>query len=224
MNKYKLVMFDLDGTLTDSGPGIVKSPGILNSIRYTQKMMELPEITEEQMRSHVGPPMEESYNRNFGLTGDDLKKAVMYHKEYAVMKGYKEIELYQGIKQLFDMLKAKDIKIAVATLKAHVTAIKIFDSLEMTDVFDYIIGTDVKDPKTKAELLMDCISNMGCRKEECVLVGDSKYDAIGAQEAGIDFIAVTYGFGFAKAENIEYPCVKVADNTTDIYNYICDDD
>lgn len=64
MKKYKLVIFDMDGTIADT------SPGIFNSIRYTEEKMGLPEINYEQMYSHVGPPMEESYNRNFGLTGD----------------------------------------------------------------------------------------------------------------------------------------------------------
>ena len=73
--KYKLVIFDLDGTLADT------SPGILNSIRYTQKKMNLPEISLEKMYSHIGPPMAESYNRNFGLTGDKLQQAINYHKE-----------------------------------------------------------------------------------------------------------------------------------------------
>lgn len=68
---YKAVIFDLDGTLADT------SPGILNIIRYTQKMMDLSEITLEKMYSHVRPPMEESYGRNFGLTGDRLQQAIV---------------------------------------------------------------------------------------------------------------------------------------------------
>ena len=90
MSKYKLVIFDMDGTLADT------SPGILNSIRYTIKQMGLNEISLEQMYSHVGPPMEESYNRNFGLTGDSLKQAVSYHKEYAIQKGFKELTWLQN--------------------------------------------------------------------------------------------------------------------------------
>lgn len=190
MSKYELIIFDLDGTLADT------SPGILNSIRYAQKMMNLPEITLEQMYSHVGPPMEESYHRNFGLTGDELNQAVSFHKEYAMKQGYREIELYKGIPELLDELKKHGYKTAVATLKAHTTALKIFESLNLTDKFDIIKGVDIDNPMTKAQLLEHCIMAIGVAKEKALLIGDSIYDANGAQEVGIDFLGVTYGFGF----------------------------
>ena len=144
MKKYKLVIFDMDGTIADT------SPGIFNSIRYTEEKMGLPEITYEQMYSHVGPPMEESYNRNFGLTGDELKKAVMYHKEYAITQGFKELKIYDGMLPLIDELRKNGIKTAVATLKAHATIIKIFESFGISDKFDEVIGVSQDEPKTKA--------------------------------------------------------------------------
>ncbi len=196
MSKYKLIIFDLDGTLADT------SPGILNSIRYAQKMMDLPPITLEQMYSHVGPPMEESYHRNFGLTGEPLRKAIAYHKEYAIKQGYKEIRLYDGIEELLSALKTSGYKTAVATLKAHSTALKIFESLNMTDKFDVIKGVDSEDPMTKAQLLQYCIEILNVSQERALLIGDSIYDAKGAQEAGIDFLGVTYGFGFKSKEDI----------------------
>lgn len=200
MSKYEFIIFDLDGTLADT------SPGILNSIRYAQKMMDLPPITLEQMYSHVGPPMEESYHRNFGLTGEMLKKAVAYHKEYAMKQGYKEIKLYDGIEELLSALKNSGYKTAVATLKAHSTALKIFESLNMTDKFDVIKGVDSENPMTKAQLLQYCIDVLNVQKEKSLLIGDSIYDAKGAEEVGIDFLAVTYGFGFKKADDTS--CVK----------------
>lgn len=197
MSKYELIIFDLDGTLADT------SPGILNSIRYAQKMMELPEITPEQMYSHIGPPMEESYHRNFGLTGEKLKQAVSYHKEYAIKQGYKEIELYKDIPELLNELKKNGYKTAVATLKAHATAVKIFESLDLTDRFDAIKGVDINDPLTKAQLLESCLVMTDTPREKALLVGDSTYDAIGAQEAGIDFLGVTYGFGFHEKKDVD---------------------
>lgn len=84
MSKYKLVIFDMDGTLADT------SPGILNSVRYVQRQMNLPEITLEEMYSHVGPPMEESYNRNFGLTGSELKKRLSFIKNTRLITAIKK--------------------------------------------------------------------------------------------------------------------------------------
>lgn len=130
MSKYAHIIFGLDGTLEDT------STGIFNSIRYVQKMMKLPPITLKQMYSHVGPPMEESYHRNFGLTGESLHKVIAYHKEYAMKQEYMEIRLYDGIEELLSALKNSGYKTAVATLKSHTTALKIFESLHITSKFD----------------------------------------------------------------------------------------
>ena len=215
MNKYKLVIFDMDGTLADT------SPGILNCIRYTQEKMALPQITLEQMYSHVGPPMHESYNRNFGLTGEELDKAVSYHKEYAMNKGYKELEFYEGIEQLLIWLRKNGIMTAVATLKAHSTAEKILETYDMAKYFDIVIGVDAANPMTKSQLLDYCTEKSGIAKSEAVLIGDSEYDAIGAEESGISFIAVTYGFGFKnEADTSGHPCVAVCKSVSDIENVL----
>lgn len=205
----KLVIFDMDGTLADT------SEGIFNSIRYTQKMMNLPEITYAQMLSHVGPPMEKSYARNFGLSGELLKRAVQYHKEYAMKKGYRELKVYDGIIDLLEKLKNAGIRTAVATLKAQTTAEKIAKEY-FPDLFDVIIGTNLENPLTKAEMLIKCIDNFQLSKSDVVLVGDSIYDAKGAEEAGMDFIAVTYGFGFQPNEDIPANHIAAMDNPNDL--------
>ena len=205
----KLVIFDMDGTLADT------SEGIFNSIRYTQKMMDLPEITYEQMLSHVGPPMEESYARNFGLSGESLKKAVQYHKEYAMKKGYRELKVYDGIIDLLEKLRNAGIRTAVATLKAQTTAEKIAKEY-FPNLFDVVIGANQNNPMTKAEMLLKCIDKFKFSKSNAVLVGDSIYDAKGAAEAEIDFIAVTYGFGFQPNEDIPENHIAVADNPNDL--------
>lgn len=213
--KYKLVIFDLDGTLADT------SLGVVNCVKYTQKKMGLPEITKEQLYSHVGPPMEESYSRNFGLTGDKLKTAVELHKEYAVFQGYRELTVYEGIYQLLNELRESEIKTAVATLKAQTTAEKIFKEYKMDNLFDIVIGTNSDNPKTKTQLLEECLNEVGIDREKAVLIGDSKYDAIGAEQANIDFIAVTYGFGFkSKLDLADIKYVAVCDSATQLKNML----
>lgn len=213
--KYKLIIFDLDGTLADT------SPGILNSIRYVQKKMKLPEISLEKMYSHIGPPMAESYNRNFGLAGRKLQEAVNYHKEYAMIQGYKEIKLYDGIIELLDRIRTNGSKTAVATLKAHSTTLKIFDYLGIKEKFDIIKGVDPQKHQTKAELLAECLKDAKCNKSKAVLIGDSKYDAIGAEQVGIDFIAVTYGFGFKTSDDLNgFKPIGVADSVDDLFTLL----
>ena len=213
--EYKFVIFDLDGTLADT------SAGVVNSVRYTQKKMELPEITREQLYSHVGPPMEESYNRNFGLTGEKLRQAVELHKEYAVTNGYRELTVYDGIYELLNGLRANDIKTGVATLKAQTTVEKIFAEYKLDKLFDVVTGTDSANPKSKAQLLQECLVAAGAEKAETVLIGDSSYDAIGAEQVGIDFIAVTYGFGFKSEEDVrKYDCVAVCEGVNALIKYL----
>lgn len=200
MSRYKLIIFDLDGTIADT------SPGILNSIRYTQKKMNLPEISLEKMYSHVGPPMEESYHNNFGLEGEALKQAVAFHKEYAVKNGYRELVLYDGMLECLKKLEAAGYLMAVATLKSQGTAVKIFESLGIADKFAVIAGTVPEKHMTKSMLLESCMEKTGVEKAQTVLVGDSSYDAIGAKEANVDFIGATYGFGFKNGEDVDnYP-------------------
>lgn len=213
MNRYKLVVFDFDGTVADT------SEGIFNSIRYVERKMNLPEITAEQMRSYVGPPVEESYSRNFGLIGEDLKKAVAYHKEYAVKQGYRELRIYDGILELLKMLRDKGYLTAVATLKAQDTVEKIVDCFKIKKDFDFVAGVTV--PTSKSELISRCMAELHCRAEETVLIGDSEYDALGAREAGADFIAVTYGYGFASDEDVNvYKAVGVASSVKEIFEII----
>lgn len=215
MEFSNLIIFDLDGTLADT------SEGIYNCIRYAQEKMGLTPITSEQMRSHIGPPMHESYERNFHLSGQDLEKAVRYHKEYALTKGLFEASLYEGVPELLSQLRELGYKLAVATLKYEETAQKMLTFLKIAQYFNVICGalSDVK--LTKAQLLNKCIQLCGGTQETSMLVGDSSYDAIGAQEAGIDFFGVTYGFGFKNKQEVgKFPNVGCAETVEEIGKFI----
>lgn len=212
MHKYKLAIFDFDGTIADT------SEGIFNSIRYTQKMMGLPGITTEQMCSHVGPPIEESYKKNFGLIDEELKRAISFHKEYAVRQGYRELKLYDGIIETLSRLRDSGYKTALATLKAQDTVDKILDCFKIRDSFDFVVGSISSSSKT--ELVLKCIEKLGCSKTETVLTGDSEYDAIGALNAQVDFIAVTYGFGFKAESDVGYDHVSVCGSPKEIADFL----
>ncbi len=208
----KLAIFDFDGTIADT------SPGIVNCVKYAQQKMGLPELTYDKMLSHVGPPMEESYARNFGLSGERLKEAVKYHKEYALKQGYKELEIYPGIHELLEKLKHTGIYTAIATLKAQTTLDKILEEYKQKKYFDIALGTNAEQPATKADILNKCMEKVCCDKETSVLIGDSKYDSEAARNVNIDFIAVTYGFGFKSAKDVAN-AVLVCDSAYQIMNY-----
>ncbi|MCQ2284706.1 MAG: HAD hydrolase-like protein [Bacteroidales bacterium] len=215
MKRYNTIIFDLDGTIADT------SEGIYNCIRFVQEKLRLPAITSEQMRSHIGPPMQESYARNFGLSGAQLDEAVSYHKEYALTKGLYEATLYPGIPTLLQSLSDEGCRLAMATLKFEETARKMLDYLKVSSYFHAICGTLSQIKLTKAQLLAKSIERCKSSKSNALLIGDSSYDAIGAHQAGIDFLGVTYGFGFkSKADVDEYPNVGCAERISDILTQI----
>lgn len=214
MKDYRLIIFDLDGTLADT------SEGIFNSIRYTQEKMGLfPPETDEQMRSHIGPPVEESYHRIFELTGERLQQAAAYHKEYALQKGLYEASLYDGIPELLGQLKPNH-KLAVATLKFEETATQMLQHLGIAQYFDIICGAIPGQHTTKLDTLHRARQHCNATPAQTLLIGDSRYDALGAQQDAIDFLAVTYGFGFrTEADAAEFPNVSCAGNEVELLSF-----
>ena len=166
----------LDDAVEQLGDHLICTSNIStdHAVNYASYLNE-----EEIISDNVGPPMEESYARNFGLSGELLKKAVRYHKEYAMQKGYRELRVYDGIVDLLN------------------------------------------NPMTKAEILLECVGRLQVKKENAVLIGDSIYDADGAAAAGIDFIAVTYGFGFRSDEKIPAEHIAVVDKPDEICSQVC---
>ena len=215
MKKYKAVIFDMDGTLADT------SLGIYNCHKYTMVEMGQAEPTLENLVGVIGGPLLKTYQNKFGFCEEDAKRAVMIYRNRYAQKGIYEAELYGGIKELLEYLKQKGYKIGVATLKAERFAKIMLENMGVAHYFDVIRGVDEKDQLTKAELLKLCIEEMGIEKDRAVLVGDSEFDAIGAQEIGIDFIGVTYGFDFENVEDVsKYKPVYIAISCNDIKNFL----
>lgn len=187
--KYELIIFDLDGTLLDT------SPGIFNSVRYAEKRMKLKAIPDEQLKRFVGPPPKDMYMEVYGLSEEDALSAAGFHREYGREKAIYEAAIYPNIKDVLIQLKKMGIKLAVATLKSQSIAERILDNFELIDLFDTIVGMDDRESLSKAQTIIKAVSDTET-KGKAVMVGDSRYDLEGAKEAGVHFIGVLYGFGF----------------------------
>ena len=194
MKKFKLIIFDLDGTIADT------SRGIINCHKHANAMMGNKIEDEKMLASVIGGPLLNTYRTKFGYSEADARLAVDIYRERYATEGFKEAVLYPEMEKTLIALKEKGYRLAVATLKAEKFAIPMLKELGVGDLFDVIHGVDDKDTHTKSSLIDLCIKELECTKEESVLVGDSIHDARGAMESGIDFIAATYGFGF-KTEN-----------------------
>lgn len=191
----KIVLFDLDGTLTD--PGI----GITNSVMYALEKygIALPERSE--LYKFIGPPLSESFERFYDFSPEEAVHAVEVYREYFSVKGLFENELYEGIENMLKTLKQQGKLICLATSKPEIFAKKILEYFHIDHYFDYISGSLLSGERTdKSEVIthvLQCleIDGQAYQKDEIVMVGDREHDVIGAHKNDLDVIGVLYGYG-----------------------------
>ena len=205
---YDLIVFDLDGTLLDT------SLGIRNSVRYAEEQLHLSPIPDGMLKKFIGPPPKDMYKKIYGLSEKRALEAAEKHRKYGREKGFLEARPYPGIESLLDFLRSYKIGLAVATLKQQAVAEKVLRNAAMDHFFDVIIGMKEQETLTKAEIIRLCVLETGAQK--VLMVGDTEYDYEGAKKAGVDFIGVTYGFGFK--ENGGYP-FRVFENPMSLLEY-----
>lgn len=207
---FKAVLFDLDGTINDSGPGI------MNSVRYSLEKMGYPVPGTETLRRFVGPSLVYSYTTFCGLDEETAWKAVEVYREcYHAGECY-NLFIYDGIRELLADLKKAGIASAVVTSKPEGMAKQILAHFDMTQYFDAIVGPDPYDPSNKKSALIKRALNMlHLSADEVIMVGDSRFDIIGAKEAGCASIGVTYGYG-TREELVENGADYLADTADQI--------
>lgn len=202
MKKYKAILFDLDGTLADT------CEGVYASVKYAAEKERLPEADDALLKKFIGPPLHQTFRTEYGLSEEGVDKAVAAFREFYGREGVYMCTPYEGMDKLLVGLKNAGYKIGTATYKREDYA-KALLKRKLPDVFDVIHGADPEGKLTKADIVEKVIAELGADKTDTVLVGDSFYDAEGAAAAGVDFIAVTYGFGFRFVSDTEkYPTVN----------------
>ena len=212
MAKYDIVLFDFDGTLVDTSEGVFKS--IIYALNADGKSAP----SAETLRKFIGPPIYASFKETLGYTDEAkiewlIKK---YRERYSVL-GLFEAEFYPGIEELLIKLKENGIKTATASSKPKKFIHKILDGTGFAKYFDYIGGTDFDQKESgKTEIILGALEYFNCTdKSKAVMVGDRKFDIEGAKSAGVETIAVLYGFG-SREEFEEYEAEYIAENTADI--------
>ncbi len=212
--KYELVIFDVDGTLLDT------SEGVLSSVKYTIERFGFDMPDDKQLRTFIGPPIQRSFANTFGLSGDIIQEmTAVFRDRY---KGDDLIKAlpYEGIYECFDSLESNGIKTAIATYKRDDYAQRIMKHFHFDDHTKIIHGADDNNKLSKSDIIEICINESGIPKEKVLMVGDTDNDAIGAEGIGVDFLAVTFGFGFKPGEEITYPHVHVSDTAADIASFV----
>ncbi len=193
----KVAIFDVDGTLLDT------TEGVLSSVRYTIEMHKLDMPSEEELKKFIGPPIQDSFQRIYGFEKEKLQELATTFRNH-----YKDVDLlkavpYEGILETCRKLQESGVKIAVATYKRQDYAEKIVRHFGFGAYTDVIYGADHENKLKKADIIKLCLESTGvCDKKTAVMIGDSDNDAIGAQRLDLDFLGVTYGFGFKNKEEI----------------------
>jgi phosphoglycolate phosphatase len=188
------VLLDLDGTLSDS------EPGILRSLQWACEQEGFPVPTEEQVRSVIGPPFEIGLP-SIGIPDDALERVIDTYRARYERLGAFENTLYGGILEMLDAMTAAGLSISVATAKPERTAHPILDYFEITDRFEVRAGaTMTSERRTKAQVIAHALDELGMYGhpdvgEMVIMVGDRDHDVVGAMHHGIPCIGVTWGYG-----------------------------
>ena len=209
---YDVILFDLDGTLTDSGLGIT------NSVAYALKKYGIEVTDRTELYKFIGPPLRESFEKYYGFSEKEAEKAVEYYREYYVDKGIFENTVYFGIEDLLKEIRDSGKRAIVATSKPQVFAKRILEHFGLADYFEQITGASLDETRTKKdEVIAYVLETCGISDRSRVLmVGDREHDILGAKKNGIDSLGVLFGYG-GYAELKEAGASYIAETVKDIY-------
>lgn len=184
----KTILFDLDGTLTDSGEGII------NCAILALEHFGCPIPSREAMRVFVGPPLHESFIKH-GVPADKAEEAVAVYRSRYIPIGKFENTPYPGIRELLEALKANEHTLYVATSKPEQMSIDILEHFDLAKYFDRICGASMDTSRSTKEAVIAYLIEQNGRADNMIMVGDTKFDILGAKHHGIPAIGVSWGYG-----------------------------
>lgn len=205
---HKAILFDLDGTLTDSGEGII------NSVIPALEHYGIAIPSREELRVFVGPPLHDTFLR-FGVPADQLENATKIYRSRYIPIGKFENAPYPGIPELLATLKAQGHKLFVATSKPEPMAVEILEHFDLAQYFDRICGASMDTSRSSKEAVIAYLLEQNGSAENMVMVGDTKYDVIGAKAHGIPTIGVSWGYGEID-EMLEAGAAAIAHTTQEL--------
>lgn len=208
----KAILFDLDGTLTDSGEGII------NCATLALEHFGLPVPSREEMGVFVGPPLDKTFIQ-FGVPADKAQEAIDVFRSRYVVVGKFENTPYPGIHQLLDTLKSQGHRLFVATSKPETTALEILKKFDLDQYFEVICGATFDGTRShKADVIAYLLRQIGT-PENMLMVGDTEFDVLGAAAHAIPTIGVAWGYGKVDAMQ-QAGAVSVAHTMEELLTFI----
>ncbi len=208
MSDLRTAFFDLDGTLTDP------KPGICGSVQYALTQLGLPAPSQDELEWVIGPPMIESLRR---LAGPDrADEGLRFYRQRYGETGLYENRVYDGIPELLARLTEEGWRLYVATSKARPYALRILDHFGLARFFSQTFGSGLDGSlQHKDELLAHALTETGAAPASAIMIGDRKYDVLGAKANGLPTIGVAWGYG-SRAELEEAGAVAIAAAPQDV--------
>ncbi|MFJ6207569.1 HAD family hydrolase [Lysinibacillus sp. NPDC092081] len=191
MKKYRVVLFDLDGTLSDPKIGITKS------VQYALQKARIEVSNLDELESFIGPPLQVSFREIYRFNDMQIEQAINDYRERFTEKGMFENKLYENIPALLANLKHQGYILAIATSKPTVFAEQILQHFNLEHFFDFVAGSNLDGTRSaKGEVITFAREHFsGVNIDQFIMIGDRKYDIVGAHENQMDSIGVTYGYG-----------------------------
>lgn len=204
----KTIIFDLDGTLTDSGEGII------NCAKYTLECFHLPIPTPEEMRTFVGPPLVDSFIK-FGVDPKEADRAVEIYRDRYIPVGMYENAPYPGIESLLQQLKGQGHCLCIATCKPEQMAGDILSHFGLAQYFDHICGASTDRTRKTKEAVIAHLLQQATPQGKLIMVGDTHIDVLGAAFHRIPTIGVAWGYGTVESM-IEAGAAAIVNNTQEL--------
>ena len=204
----KTILFDLDGTLTDSGPGI------MNCAKYALEHFNLPIPTPEDMRTFVGPPLVDTFVK-FGIDPKDADQAVEVYRSRYIPIGMYENSPYPGIEELLQKLKNQGHTLCVATCKPEEISAQILTHFGLAKYFDCICGASTDQTRKTKEAVIAHLFQQVKPQGQLIMVGDTHVDVLGAAYHKIPTIGVAWGYGTVESM-VKAGAVAIAKDTQEL--------
>lgn len=216
MSKYDYVLFDFDGTVVDTGEGILKS------LQYSFEKMGhiVPDLSE--LKKFIGPPIHYSYTTFYGISEDEVSSYIKRYRERYREKGIYECYLYDNIEETINEFRKNNIKIGIASSKPVSLIYDVARYLKIENLFDAICGVKVDDSNHsgKAFLLEEAMESLGVKdRSKVLMVGDRKFDIDAANEVGVDSCGVLFGYG-SKEEFIKHNATYIVEKAADLKSIV----
>ena len=208
--KYDAVLFDFDGTFADTGEGIFAC------VQYAVNALGKEPLSEETLRTFIGPPIFDSFRRELDITDEESHFAVEKYRELYSQSGIYKFEIYPGTIELIKKIKANGIKFVVASAKPKHFIERIIDFLEIRSLVDCVSCPESDKAKDDKSILINRAVDILCvDKSRTLMVGDRHFDISGANRAGVESVGVTYGYGSEK-ELLDAGATYIAHNTKEL--------